>query len=382
MNDRRSPDIPRGKKRLLASAALLVASVSLSVVVLEWILEDYAPKIRTYSEIFTGPKMPFTSSPYLPATTPKSRTFHHKTDEFDVAYHFNEYGYRGQFPRQLEKAAGIRRILVLGDSYTLGWGNDLEDTFVQMIADNLRVDDYEVINAGYRGYIAPDAYYAYLLKEGLLLEPDVVIVVLFSGNDITEMRDNLWFSLDARRMPLQLSTTRLYTDYDGNFLFPPGSRDKLVGWNYRVPVLRESRAFIGVTELINKVISPRPPYHPRLTLFGKLREPQPVEEGWRRFKLSIESLNELGRNRGVKMVYALIPPSPQRWKEDSGQTLNRMRNIVVGSGAWLLGFQSQLTNEHYYTEGHLNETGNEVFAQQMIGFLKETPTLLETAAED
>jgi hypothetical protein len=382
MKFRRSPGKPRGKKRLLASAALLAASLSLSVVVLEWILEDYAPKLRTYSEIFTGPKMPFTSSPYLPATTPKSRTFHHKTDEFDVAYHFNEYGYRGRYPQQLEKTAGTRRILVVGDSFTLGWGNNLDDTFVQKIGNNLGVDGYEVINAGYRGYITPDSYYAYLQKEGVLLDPDVVIVVLFSGNDITEIRDNLWFSLDARQMPLQLSTTRLYTDYDGNFLFPPGSKDKLVGWNYRVPVLRESRAFIGVTELIDKAISPRPTYHRKFTLFGKLREPQTIEEGWRRFELSIGSLNEFGRNRGVKMVYALIPPSPQRWQEDAGPTLNRMRKVVVESGAWFLGFQPYLTSDHYYTEGHLNETGNEVFAQQMIGFLKETPTLLETAAED
>ena len=226
----RSPGMPQGKKRLLATIALLVASLSLSVIVLELILKSYAPQLRPYSAVFTGPRMPFTSSPYLPATTPKGRTFHHKSPEFDVAYHFNEYGYRGRYPERLEKAEGIRRVLVLGDSYTLGWGNDLEDTFVQRISDNLEVDDFEVINAGYRGYITPDAYYAYLKNEGMSLDPDVIIVVLFSGNDITEIRDNIWFSLDERRMPLQLSTTRLYTDYNGDFLFPSGSRDKLVRW--------------------------------------------------------------------------------------------------------------------------------------------------------
>ncbi len=225
MNVRRNPVKPRGKKRLLVSVALLAASLSLCVVVLEWALEAYAPQLKPYSDLFTGPKMPFTSSSYLPATTPKSRTFHHKTDEFDVAYHFNEYGYRGRYPRPLEQAVGTRRILMLGDSFTLGWGNNLDETFVQKIADNLAADDYEVINVGYHGYITADAYYAYLQQEGVLLEPDVVIIVLFSGNDITEIRDNLWFSLDARGMPLRLSTTRLYTDYNGKFLFPPGSKE-------------------------------------------------------------------------------------------------------------------------------------------------------------
>jgi hypothetical protein len=82
------------------------------------------------------------------------------------------------------------------------------------------------------------------------------------------------------------------------------------------------------------------------------------------------------------MVYALIPPSSDRWKEDSGQTLSRMRNIVSKSGAWLLDMQPHLTSDHYYPEGHFNEIGNEVFAQQMIGFLRETPPILATAAQN
>jgi len=36
------------------------------------------------------------------------------------AYHFNEYGYRGRYPQHLEKSPGSKRILVMGDSFTLG----------------------------------------------------------------------------------------------------------------------------------------------------------------------------------------------------------------------------------------------------------------------
>jgi hypothetical protein len=59
-----------------------------------------------------------------------------------------------------------------------------------------------------------------------------------------------------------------------------------------------------------------------------------------------------------------------------------MRNIVVKSGAWLLDIQPHLTSDHYYPEGHFNELGNEIFAQQMIGFLRGTPTLLAAANKD
>ena len=156
----------------------------------------------------------------------------------------------------------------------------------------------------------------------------------------------------------------------------PGSRDELVRWNYRVPVLRESRTFIGVTQLIDKAFSPRPLYQPRYTLFGKLRAPQSVEEGWRRFELTIRSLNGLCRDRGVKALFAVIPPSPIFVTQDRAQTLNRMLEIVVTSGADTLNLQPHMRDDHYFREGHFNETGNEIVARTMIDHLRGDPHLL------
>ena len=41
---------------------------------------------------------------------------------------------------------------------------------------------------------------------GPIEQPDVVVVILYSGNDVHEMRDNVWESLDERGMPLRLET--------------------------------------------------------------------------------------------------------------------------------------------------------------------------------
>ena len=366
---------------MLANTALLLASLSLSVIGLELLLGRFVPELRPYSAAFTGPRMPLTSSPYLPATTPSNVEFDHKTNEFDVVYRFNEFGYRGKYPQSLEKEPGRKRILVLGDSFTLGWGNNLEDTFVQRVSDSLEADDYEVINAGYRGFLSPDAYYAYLETEGMTLEPDIVIVVLHSGNDVAEMRDSIWRSLDARRMPRILNTIRLYTDYNGDFLFPPGSRDKLVGWNYRVPVLRESRAFIGLTQLINKAFALGPVYQPRFTFHGKLQEPLSEAKGWSRFKLTVRSLNRACSDAGATIVYALIPPRPHGWQEDREEVLNRMRTIITKSGAWSLDAEPHLTDDHYFREGHFNPAGNEIFAQQMVEFLRENRLVSPTVVQ-
>lgn len=363
----------RGRRRLVAKGLLFVGSASLSWLLLELLLAWLVPDLRPYSAAYVGPPMPLAASSYLPATTPKDRVFHQRNEEYDVELHFNEYGYRGKYPERLEKTPGSRRILIVGDSFTLGWGNPREHTFVQLIADELGAD-YEVINAGYRGYISPDAYYAYLLEEGLALEPDLVILVLFTGNDILEITDNVWLMRDEHGMPSMLSTTRLYTDYNGDFLFPAGSRHRLVHWSYRVPVLRESRVFVGACQLVDKVLSRRPFYSREYTLFGRLRKSLPIREGWKRFKLTVESLNRLAAERGVRLLFALIGPS--------GDRRPGMRDIVRASGATLLDLRPYLPPDGYFREGHLNEIGNRAVASRTIEFLRETPSLLPAEGTD
>jgi hypothetical protein len=376
----RGADTSPNRPRSAANAALLIVSLALSLLALELLLGKFVPELRPYSTAFKGPPMPFIASSYLPATTPRSFTFHHVSPGFDVEYTFNEYGYRGSYPRQLAKPRGSRRLLIVGDSFTLGWGNALQDTFVQLVSDEIGPAGTEVINAGYRGFLSPDTYCAYLRREGLVLEPDLVLVMLFSDNDIEELRDNTWLSLDGRGMPTELGTNRLYTDVNGDFLFPPGSRDRLIPWNYRIPVVRESRTFVGLGQLVNRALLKQPFYQKRHTLLGKLQDMQPVEEGWRRFELSIECLVRLEAERSTRVVFALIPPSPHHWKQDSTQRLNRIRSIVRRSGASLLDLQPSLNSNDYFPEGHFNPNGNETVAHKLIEFLRGSPPLVSEPA--
>lgn len=344
---------------------LLGVSLAFSLALLELVLAKLAPQIKGYGTAFRSPvRAPLTSSAYLPTTTPRGMSFRHKTPEFEVVYHFNRFGYRGENPRQIQKPEGVKRILLLGDSFTLGWGNPLERTFAQRIADYVEPRGYRVINAGFRGGYTPDAYYAYLRREGLELEPDVAVVFLFSGNDVTEMRDNVWESLDERGMPLDLNTIRLYTDYNGAFLFPRGLENEVLGWNYRIPLLRESRAFIGVTENLKGLfLSAQQKKYRRL---GKLREPEPPEVGWLRFEKTVTALNELCAERSIPIVWALISdvrPKPHNY--------DAMSKIVRESSATLVGLRPVLRPEFYFLEGHLNSRGNKAVAREIVAFLGE-----------
>ena len=85
-----------------------------------------------------------------------------------------------------DKPEGIFRILVLGDSFTWGYGVELEEIFTEQL-EEMFDGNVEVINAGVTGY-GTDQELLYLEREGIMYSPDVVVVALAS-NDF--MWDNL-----------------------------------------------------------------------------------------------------------------------------------------------------------------------------------------------
>lgn len=84
----------------------------------------------------------------------------------------------------VEKPAGKKRILMLGDSFTFGFLVDQKKNFPYFLEKKL---DQEVLNFGVIGYTL-DQEYLLLREKGLSFKPDVVIVNVFSGNDATEFR--------------------------------------------------------------------------------------------------------------------------------------------------------------------------------------------------
>ena len=85
-----------------------------------------------------------------------------------------------------EKPAGTTRILVLGDSFTWGYGVETDDIFTEQL-ETMFDGSVDVINAGVTGY-GTDQELLFLEREGIKYSPDVVVVALAS-NDF--MFDNL-----------------------------------------------------------------------------------------------------------------------------------------------------------------------------------------------
>jgi hypothetical protein len=126
--------------------------------------------------------------------------------EHAVAVRTNSLGFRD---RDYPPKASSFRILGLGDSFTFGFGVEEGETFLAIVEERLREEAVEVINAGLVGG-GPESAARLLEVEGPRLEPDLVVVGFYAGNDL----------LDA------LLGTDAVEVREGSLFWRPGERER------------------------------------------------------------------------------------------------------------------------------------------------------------
>lgn len=85
----------------------------------------------------------------------------------------------------MEAEPGTERILVVGDSYTFGWGVNRSKRFTDLLEERLNEDSetqHQVINAGIPGWGMKD-FHAFLKDRGVKYNPDIVVIA-FTFNDV------------------------------------------------------------------------------------------------------------------------------------------------------------------------------------------------------
>lgn len=102
-------------------------------------------------------------------------------DESDcVDYVFNRYGLRDH-DFELAKQPDEFRVVAVGDSFTFGIGVQLDDCWTEQLEVRLRsasTRPVEVINAGFSSGHVPSLYAPWIVKDGVALQPDVLIAGL------------------------------------------------------------------------------------------------------------------------------------------------------------------------------------------------------------
>ena len=137
----------------------------------------------------------------------------------------NSHGFRDD-EMPLEKPPGERRILVLGDSVTFGWGVDQGEDFparLEALLRQLQGGAWQVINSGVNGYNSQQEA-EFFVTKGIRFQPDIVLLVfvandvdpIFDPNETTWRRYPSWPSslpelLDrARSVSYLYQTTKLF----------------------------------------------------------------------------------------------------------------------------------------------------------------------------
>lgn len=340
-----------------------VLTTLVGIILLLGVLEYLAPTLVsakfTYTEMVEhrGELYPAVASDYLPFTLPANVTLNGWYGTFKL----NPFGYRGTAPVTLEKPANTFRILVIGDSFTLGWGVTEEETFVGRMGAALvgRSPAIEVINAAFHAGYSPDAYYAYLRKEGIALKPDLIVMMVYPDNDVYEMSETRWTSIDEFNAPRSLYTLHIFADYKGRLI-----NANHLPWNYSVPILRDDRYFITLTNALNNWLIPQDAIQGRL-----IGQPLSRDEGLSRFKLVTQATAQFCQSQNIQLAYVVLPlpgvkASDDRYDEPTRQLIVDQLKLPY------LATHDLLTVDHRLPQnGHLTLEGNRIVADAILKFI-------------
>ena len=230
----------------------------------------------------------------------------------------NSLGLRGP-EITLAKPRDVKRILVLGDSYTFGLYLGDDETYPAVLETVLRQQGYkvQVINAGYASGFCPDEHYSWLRNAGIGFNPDIVVYGFFVGNDLECSNKNNWVEKDERGLPVRIRDPLLRVA-NGVLIEDPDSPGKLLQWYLRVPALRQSYVFVTFGRLFDRVVwrlfpSWRPSYWEADPLPWIMQEKSTasMRDMENLFFDITDGMNKLSNSSGARFVVAMIPMNVQ-----------------------------------------------------------------------
>jgi len=307
-------------RRLAIITFLVLTSIVLTATLLEFGLRLFYPQ--------GGPPAMYQFDPHLGHTNIPNLDFTHiwAGHEGVARIRTGPMGFRDSDVSTVKKPNEFR-ILLLGDSYTFGYGVDGGSTFAKILERNLNsmLDTskrFLVINAGVTGYGTAQEMLQYEIV-GSKLNPDLVLLGFFVGNDV---QDNLCLLLKTltphRRAPcfvveehgLALKSVPLQTTNDGSKETPLLSLSQAAETElYELIYLRARRFLVGTPWLVRFLygtgIEVHPGYLPHVVAGWYL--PENVESGFPLTQRLLRRLHEDVTKTGARLAVVLIPSRVQ-----------------------------------------------------------------------
>lgn len=225
----------------------------------------------------------------------------------------NKLGFRDD-EVSIYKPSNVKRVVLLGDSYAFGMGVSKEDNFPEVLERMLNDwDEYyrwEVINLGSIGYTT-DNNYLILKEKGLMLQPDIILTELFTGNDITEMRRHEW-TLDENENLIKIIDIKHYVDEENRLRYRGSEEPVSYLWNFLYTRWQILGNKIGVYGHPNN--GPTLTWPAYLEPDHEFGDPN-LPEYWLKVELMLSAIKREADGIGAKMKVFAIPMDVQTNKK-------------------------------------------------------------------
>ena len=311
---------------LLKNLVLSAATVLVMAGLLEGTARVYAHRLQGTPGTSKDPLLRF--DPLLGWSKPRGARGVIERPEYTVELEINHLGLRGP-ERGHAKPPGVKRVLLLGDSFVEGYTVAEEATVRAALERRLAPEGrVEVINGGTHGY-STDQQLLFFRAEGRHYAPDEV-VLLFYYNDLhgNVSRDGKpWFDVEDDALVLRNSPLKA-----------PRRDDRA---RLRTYTLRPFRGSMALRLLSNRTVAGNPELHrllarlglaeteeaaddpPQLWPFGPahLRE---VADMWERTALILRTLDAEVRAAGARLTVFYVPARFE--VDDPAWELTRRRN--------------------------------------------------------
>lgn len=196
--------VKRPLKLLLATAWLLIAAELF---------------LRLFHPVPVVPRY-IMAAPFGIRVNQPNKTYTHTSADFSITIRTNSRGIRADEEIPYAKPPGLKRIVVLGDSFSMGYEVNLEDSFLHLMESQLRQAGHnvQVVNLSVSGHGNAEQLIM-LREEGLKYQPDLVLLCWNSTDFLDNPRSGL-FALDNGQLVQTAST----------YLPGVATQDYLNGW--------------------------------------------------------------------------------------------------------------------------------------------------------
>ncbi len=293
----------------------------------------------------------------------------------------NSSGFR-DIDRPVRKPPGVKRVAVLGDSFTFGMSVNLQDTYVKKLEKLLQVEhpNVETLNFGVIGYHMWQ-YLTLLDTKVTEYEPDLIVIGLFL-DDITlsvppYTKTKQW----KAHNPFEIivpekhkgSVFRLW-NFIRNF-------NELLETKYRY---KRGYKYLRGIEDRKQMIGPGSPAHEYyLAQIGELDEQQ-----YREFRTAIRQLADITRHLNIPTIIMYIPDASQL-KEPNRQHVNRfVKKTANNAGIPIIDvtpeFEQVADPRVLYLfplDAHTSPEGHELMATVLAREIKKQKLLPDTVSE-